>query len=100
MAELDMGSAYRVAGHGAVAWRLEGYATEWTEERWEYCGEGDPDDEANYLYSEPEEVEDRTRVRAHMVGDDVTFVHDVEDLTPLEDSEYCSGCGQIGCGWC
>ena len=37
--------------------------------------------------------------RCHMIGDDQMFVFDVADLTVLHDDDYCSGCGQIGCGW-
>ena len=96
----DFGPAYRVQGYGGVAWRVDGYAQEWTEETWEYSGEGDEDDEANYYYNEPELIEDRSRVVAHMIGDDRDFTFDVDEVEPIEDDEYCSGCGQIGCGWC
>jgi len=34
---------------------------------------------------------------AHMVGDDKTFHVDRHDLVPIDDDDYCSGCGQIGC---
>ncbi|MFQ5668553.1 MAG: hypothetical protein ACE5I7_19280 [Candidatus Binatia bacterium] len=39
------------------------------------------------------------RVVVRMVGDDRDFAVEVEDLTPLPEEDYCSGCGQIGCGW-
>lgn len=112
----DFTPAYRAVGYGGVAWRATGYATEWTQEQWEYLGEPDgydpdtyhqetgyyyPDeDPANYAYMEPEQVEDRTRVVAHMIGDDHDFTFDIDDLEPISDDDYCSGCGQIGCGWC
>ena len=96
-ATLDLDARYRVTYYGGIAFYLLGYATEWTEESWEYCGEGDPDDEANYLYNEPEEIEDRQRVRAVMVGDDYVHMVDVDDLEPLADDAYCRECGQIGC---
>lgn len=100
-ATFDFTSAYTAAGWAAgIAWRATGYVQEWTEERWEYDGEGDPDDEASYCYCEPEQVEDRSRVVAHMVGDDRDFDFDISDLTPIADDDYCSGCGQVGCGWC
>ena len=95
----DFESAYREIGGPAVSWRVTGYATEWTEEQWLYIGEGDEDDEETYCYCEPEEIEDRTRVVAHMIGDDQDFTFDVEDLEPIADEDYCPGCGQIGCGW-
>jgi hypothetical protein len=112
---LDFGTAYRIAGWSGVAWRAIGYATVWTDERWEYLGdEDDPDagcddyyertgyyypDEnpANYLYFEPEQVEDRTRVRVVMIGDDQVFTVDVDDCLPLSREDYCGECGQIGC---
>lgn len=97
--QFDFEPAYRADGYGGIAWRVDGYAQEWTTESWEYCGEGDEDDETNYFYNEPEQVEDRSRVVAHMIGDDRSFTFDVDELTPIADDDYCSGCGQIGCGW-
>lgn len=35
-----------------------------------------------------------------MVGDDYEWSAEPGDLAPLEDDDYCAGCGQIGCGWC
>lgn len=96
---LDMSARYRVHGHGGVAFYLLGYAKTWTEETWEFVGgEGDdPDDEQFYVCHDAEEVEDRSRVRAVMVGDDHVWTFDVDDLEPLKQSEYCPECGQIGC---
>ena len=48
--------------------------------------------------AEPEEIEDRTKVRCIMVGDDREFTFDIEELSPLDEEEFCPGCGQIGCG--
>lgn len=33
-----------------------------------------------------------------MVGDDHVHYVDPSDLSPLDDDEFCGGCGQIGCG--
>lgn len=33
-----------------------------------------------------------------MVGDDREWSVEPADLTPLDDDDYCAGCGQIGCG--
>lgn len=33
-----------------------------------------------------------------MVGDDRDFTVDLDDLQPLNEDEFCGGCGQIGCG--
>jgi hypothetical protein len=43
---------------------------------------------------------DTSKVIAVMVGDDRRHIIDVDDLTALDDGAFCSGCGQIGCGWC
>ena len=34
----------------------------------------------------------------HMVGDDRTFVIDEEDMTIIDEDEFCRSCGQIECG--
>jgi hypothetical protein len=44
-----------------------------------------------------DEVEDTSRAIVVMVGDDRKFTVDMDDLSPIEDEEYCHGCGQIGC---
>lgn len=101
--ELDMGARYSVSGYGRVAFYLLGYATEWTEESWTWIEDEEdreddnPENERNYWYDEPDEIEDRGRVRAVMVGDDYVHTVDVDDLTPIDDLDYCAECGQIGC---
>lgn len=96
---VDMSARYTVAGYGGVAFYLLGYAEEWTEESWEWCGEDDDDrdDESLYLYCEPEKYDDPSRVRAVMVGDDHVLIVDVDDLTVIGEDDYCHECGQIGC---
>lgn len=37
------------------------------------------------------------RVGLRMVGDDWDFTLDPDDVEPLEETEYCHDCGQIGC---
>jgi hypothetical protein len=34
-----------------------------------------------------------------MVGDDYRHHIDKAMIETIDDDEYCSGCGQIGCGW-
>lgn len=41
---------------------------------------------------------DGSRVRVCMVGDNHVFTVDADECTPLNNSEFCDGCGQIGCG--
>jgi hypothetical protein len=38
------------------------------------------------------------KLNLRMVGDDRTFAFDPDQLTLIGDDEFCSGCGQIGCG--
>lgn len=72
--------AYRVAGHPGIAWAVLGWETE-------------PDEDTEWSG-----VEERTgRVVAVMIGDDRHWAFDPEDLTPLDEEEYCHQCGQIGC---
>jgi hypothetical protein len=100
--EIDFDGRYVVEGYSGIAFRLRGYVLEWTEERWEYDGEGDPEDDDSYDYYEPEQVENRQMVEAVMVGDDHVHKVDVEDLTQIDEDAYCHECGQIGCtadGW-
>lgn len=82
---IDFDKAYRHPDYPGIAWRIDGYNQELArfDEEW---------------YNEPEYVEDVTQVRCHMIGDDRSFLFDTEDMIELDDSEYCSECGQIGCG--
>lgn len=82
--ELIMTLAYRVTGHPGVAWSVWGFVTT-RDEEYEWTGM---------------EYEDTGRVRAHMIGDDYEFQFGTDELEVLGEDEYCSGCGQIGCGWC
>lgn len=82
----DFTPAYKAEGYGGVAWRVTKYAMV-LDGVWE-------DDDC---YDEWE-VEDRTQVVAHMIGDDRDFTFDVADLTPIDDESFCRECGQIGCG--
>lgn len=87
----DFTKRYKVAGHGGVAFRAIGHPLQMYE----------------YIYHEAEDEfgyesvfeADYSQVIAIIVGDDYQWTFDVDDLTPLEDTDYCSECGQIGCGW-
>lgn len=79
----DFESAYKAAGWGdGIAWRA-----------FDYEAEADEDTEWTGMYVAT------GLILCHMVGDDTSYGFDPDDLTPIGDDEYCSGCGQIGCGW-
>ena len=82
MTEIDFDSTYAVDEYRGIAWHLLGYEIIYDED-YEWSG-------VTY--------ENKERVRAYMIGDDREFVFDIDQLTKLDDSEYCPGCGQIGCG--
>jgi hypothetical protein len=79
---VDRDRAYRLEGWASgIAWRVIGFH-KFKDEDYEWSGI---------------ECVDESRVDAHMIGDDQVFVFDVEELIPINDDEYCSECGQIGC---
>jgi len=73
----------RLIAGPAVAWWILGWQTE-------------PDEDTEWSG-----IESRTDwLVACMVGDDARHLVEETDIAPLDRSEYCAGCGQIGCGWC
>jgi hypothetical protein len=77
----DFAPAYRADGWSdGIAWRVDGFETE-------------PDGDTEWSGYEVA----TGRVLAHMIGDDREFSFDPDDLTPLDDLDYCAECGQIGC---
>lgn len=96
---IDFDARYAVASMPGVAFWLHGWDTEMTQESWELACDGTDDDhdESCWLYNEPEEVPDLSRVRAVMVGDDYEHVIGTDELTKISDGDYCAGCGQTGC---
>ena len=72
--------AYRVSGYPGVAFWILGWETE-------------PDEDTEWSG-----YESRTgNVVGIMVGDDRRHSIDPDDVIPLRRSEYCGGCGQVGC---
>lgn len=86
-----------------IALYIIGRAQRWEPASW-WCE--DPDDpEGGWWepdpYGEGEWIDDpEGAVYVAMVGDGAPFEIDPAELRPLADEDYCSGCGQIGCGWC
>jgi hypothetical protein len=73
--------AYAINGWRGVAWHVLGWETV-------------PDEDTEWSGCEV-----RTgKVVCCMVGDDRYFAYSPDELTPIKRSEYCGGCGQIGCG--
>jgi hypothetical protein len=79
--KFDFDATYKVEGWGGIAWHAFDYETT-RDEDYEWSG----------IVTVNEE-----RVLCHMVGDDRTFCFEISELTKLDESEYCSECGQIGC---
>ncbi len=75
------GDRVRWSDHPGVAFYVRRPETEATEDTW-WDG-----------------IEEPTgRLIVVMVGDDREWSVEPADLTPLDDDDYCAGCGQIGCG--
>lgn len=103
--------AYKVKGHGGVAWRVRGWEVENVYEEYEdecvFCiGSGERKGEIcehcngdGKMWMQDEESTARRtgKVVCVMVGDDHKWTFEPEDITPLEREEYCGECGQIGC---
>lgn len=81
--EIDFDARYSVDGYDGIAFWLKGYHEEW----------GEVVDD----WDDPEVIIDRDHVVAVMVGDDRKHIIAVEDLTKLDEDDYCHLCGQIGC---
>ncbi len=90
--EFDFTKRYRVDGWGGIAW----YVTEYDSSQ-ELVSDYYEDDDGSVNYAEWEEVVDKSRVKCVMVGDDRVFTFGIDELTPLEEDEFCPECGQIGC---
>jgi hypothetical protein len=75
-------SAYRVKGYEGIAWH--------------YIKDETKPDEDTYWTG----IEELTgNVVMVMVGDDRKFSFDPTECTSIDEEEYCSSCGQIGCAW-
>ena len=72
--------AYTVRGYRGIAFHVLGWETE-------------PDEDTEWSG-----YENRTgSIVVVMVGDDHRYIVDEEDVTPIDRSDYCGSCGQIGC---
>jgi hypothetical protein len=93
MIDIDFDGRYAVEGYRGVAFYLTGW-----QQRWEPLTTLIPLDdgeECEIELDEGEWVDDPESgiVRAVMVGDDREHLVDVDDLTKLDEGDYCHGCG-------
>lgn len=100
--EFDFDANYSVEGYGGIAWWAMRYAQTWEPDM--VLMEGPDEDGEIVGWEEPdpngdgEWVDDRERIVLVMVGDDREFEFEPEELTKINDEDYCHVCGQIGCG--
>jgi len=78
----DTSKYYKVADSPGIAWYTLG-PVKVRDEDYEWTGI---------------EYDHDSLVQMVMVGDDCVFEVDKDDLTELDEDEFCHGCGQIGCG--
>ena len=91
---IEIGDVCRSDHFRGFALVVVGWAERWTVEEWI----DDPTIEFDGGYwTEPEVYEDRSVAVVEMVGDDVKYDVDVDDLEVIDD-EVCT-CGQLGCSW-
>jgi hypothetical protein len=98
---LDTSLAYTATGYRGVAIRLIGWAQESAAIYELVCEDEECDHQLSEMCWGNEGAEitwSDTMVRAYMVGDDRVLLIDRDDLTPIDELDYCAGCGQIGCG--
>lgn len=74
------GQAVAVEGYRGVAFRVTGLETA-------------PDEDTHWTGIEPE----TGRVECVMVGDDRVHAVEPDELTLIDEDDFCPGCGQTGC---
>jgi hypothetical protein len=94
--DFNFDATYSVEGYRGIAWYARSYAIIRRPLIGYYLDEDGTECEEE-IPGEFDEEEDRSQIVATMVGDDRKFTFPVEDFRPLERSEYCAECGQIGC---
>lgn len=100
---LDFDARYAVTSMSGVAFALIGWAQNECPETCDLTcpyppGSCDHESQECWTFNPPEFVDNTSVVRAVMVGDDRELEVDRSELKLISDDDYCSGCGQIGCG--
>lgn len=92
MNKLDMNARYSVKGFSGIAFYIYGYPKIW--ESFSFF-----DEYLDMEIGDGEWVEDKEsgNILVVMVGDDHKWTVSTNDLTELNNADYCHGCGQIGC---
>jgi len=81
-----------------IALAIVGRDTEEETEFLVYCDELDCGHYYDYCFEETTSIVFTGKLIAVMIGDDRKFLVDFQDLTEIDEEEFCYGCGQIGCG--
>ncbi len=77
---MDKDAAYTIKGYDGIAWYYKKDETK-------------PDEDTEWSgFEQP-----TGNVIMVMIGDDREFSFDPDDVTPINEDEYCHSCGQIGC---
>lgn len=72
--------AYTVSEYRGIAWSVYGLELEPDEDtHWSGC------------------MNRTGKILARMIGDDRFFTFDPDEVTPIQEDEYCAECGQVGC---
>lgn len=90
---------FRSPRFAGVALRVVGYPRVW-EPYTTFVADEETGEEVEVETDEGEFTTDPDgpRVLVRMVGDDHNFEVERDELHALKRSEFCGGCGQIGCG--
>ena len=107
---IDTDKRYRHFAFPGVALYAVGHPKEHSEGKWVFQGDenDDEDDESLWALDGACDIEwygggecscpvDEDHTIVVMVGDDQEHIVATVNLDPLDDDDYCSGCGQIGC---
>ena len=96
---------YTIRKFSGVAFYIKGYAQIW--EPYTYLAhyndcetpERDPEEccKVEMESDDGEWTDDTSTLLAVMVGDDHEYRVSPDDITPIEEGDYCHECGQIGC---
>ena len=97
MPDLDMTATYQCKGFNGIAVRIAGYPQVWSADT-VTCVDDDGNEWEEECGGEMVDDTDSGDVMIIMVGDDKKHRVSIDDLTEINEEDYCFECGQIGCG--